>query len=54
VQVPDVAAACVRVVELGGTVVMPKQSTPFGLDFAYVADPDGSTFGVWTPPPAAP
>lgn len=52
VQVPDVAAACGRVEELGGTVVVPRQTTPIGLEFAYVADPDGSTFGVWTPPPA--
>jgi predicted enzyme related to lactoylglutathione lyase len=29
---------------------MPLQETPNGLRFAYLADPDGSTFGVWTPP----
>jgi len=33
--------------------VVPRQTTPDGLAFAYVADPDGSTFGVWTPPSAA-
>ncbi|MFA5885073.1 MAG: VOC family protein [Acidimicrobiia bacterium] len=53
VQVPDVETACARVAELGGSVVMAKQSTPDGLEFAYVADPDGATFGLWTPPPAA-
>ena len=53
VQVPDVDAACTRVAELGGTVVVARQTTPDGLAFAYVADPDGSTFGVWTPPSAA-
>jgi predicted enzyme related to lactoylglutathione lyase len=53
VQVEDVAAACDRVGKVGGTVVVGKQSTPFGLDFAYVSDPDGNTFGVWTPPPAS-
>ena len=53
VQVPDVAAACARVEALGGAVVMPVQQTPDGLAFAYVADPDGSVFGVWTPPPAS-
>lgn len=50
VQVPDVAAACARVDELGGKVVMPPQTMPTGLSYAYVADLDGSTFGVWTPP----
>jgi predicted enzyme related to lactoylglutathione lyase len=50
VEVGDVAAACRRVEELGGTVAMPLQETPNGLRFAYLADPDGSTFGVWTPP----
>jgi predicted enzyme related to lactoylglutathione lyase len=52
VQVPDVAQACARVEELGGAVAVPLQSTPLGLDFAYVTDPDGNVFGVWTPPDA--
>jgi predicted enzyme related to lactoylglutathione lyase len=52
VQVPDVAASCGRVVELGGRVIAEPQKTPDGLVFAYVADPDGSVLGVWTPPAA--
>ena len=50
VQVPDVEAALARVDEHGGTIIVPRQSTPNGLEFAYVADPDGSMFGLWTPP----
>jgi len=50
VQVPDVDAALARVTEQGGTVAVPRQTTPTGLEFAYVADPDGSVFGLWTPP----
>lgn len=49
VQVDDVAAACEAVGRAGGSVVMPAQTTDDGLDFAYVADPDGSVVGVWKP-----
>ena len=52
VQVPDVAAACERVVAAGGSVVLPAQQTPFGLSFAHVTNPDGAVFGVWCPPAA--
>jgi predicted enzyme related to lactoylglutathione lyase len=50
VQVADVEATCARAAQVGGTVVMPPQTAPTGLRFAYIADPDGSTLGVWTPP----
>ena len=50
IQVPDVAAACGAVEQAGGSVVMPMTETPIGLKFAYVADPDGSVFGLWCPP----
>ena len=50
VQVPDVPAAVDRVVEHGGSVVAATQTTPYGLSFAYVANPDGSVFGLWCPP----
>ncbi|HUG83423.1 MAG TPA: VOC family protein [Euzebya sp.] len=53
IQVPDVQASCDAVEGAGGKVAMPPQTTPDGLHFAYLTDPDGSTFGVWTPPPAS-
>jgi len=51
-QVPDVNAALERVHDAGGTVVMPAQSSPNGIQFAYVADPTGAVRGIWTPPAA--
>jgi predicted enzyme related to lactoylglutathione lyase len=53
VQVPDVAATCAHVKELGGRVISEPQTMPEGLTFAYVTDPDGGVLGVWTPPPAS-
>jgi predicted enzyme related to lactoylglutathione lyase len=53
IQVDDVAAALDAVRDAGGSVVADAQSTPTGLAFGYAADPDGSVFGVWCPPPAA-
>jgi predicted enzyme related to lactoylglutathione lyase len=52
VQVDDVPAACDTVAEAGGSVVVEPQEMPNGLAFAYVADPDGSVFGLWKPPTA--
>jgi hypothetical protein len=52
VQVPDVDATLAAVVHHGGSVVAETQVSPAGLAFAYVANPDGSVFGVWCPPPA--
>lgn len=52
VQVPDVEAACAAAVAAGGTLLVAPQSTDNGLAFAYLADPDGSPLGVWTPPGA--
>jgi uncharacterized protein len=51
IQVPDVAAALAAVREVGGSVVADVEATPFGLTFGYAADPDGSVFGLWCPPP---
>jgi uncharacterized protein len=51
-QVLDVDAALERVHDAGGTVVMPTQSTPNGIQFVYVADPTGAVLGVWKPPAA--
>jgi predicted enzyme related to lactoylglutathione lyase len=52
VQVPDVAATLTSVQEHGGSVVVDAQKMPTGLSFGYAANPDGSVFGVWCPPPA--
>ena len=51
VQVADVAAVCAAAAPAGGGVALSPQTTPTGLRFAYLTDPDGSTFGIWTPPP---
>lgn len=45
-------AALERVRDAGGTVVMATQSTPTGIQFAYIADPTGAVLGVWKPPAA--
>lgn len=50
VEVPDVAAALASVTANGGSAVTEAQATPFGLTFAYAANPDGSVFGLWCPP----
>lgn len=51
VQVPDVEATLGAVREHGGSAITDVQSMPNGLTFAYAANPDGSVFGVWCPPP---
>ncbi len=50
VQVPDVAAALQAAAAHGGSIVVDAETTPIGLTFGYAANPDGSVFGVWTPP----
>ena len=53
VMVPDVAATCDRVAELGGRVLIgPETVEGAGLVFANLEDPDGNHFGVFTPPAA--
>ncbi|MEU4427379.1 VOC family protein [Actinoplanes sp. NPDC024001] len=52
ILVDDVAATCERVVELGGRVDLGPLTTETGLAAAYLSDPDGNRFGVFTPPPA--
>jgi predicted enzyme related to lactoylglutathione lyase len=37
-------------VKHGGKVAMPALTTSNGLKFAYLQDPSGNTFGVFTPP----
>lgn len=52
ILVTDVAATCATAVELGGSVVAKDESPPAGPAFAYLRDPAGSLFGVFTPPAA--
>lgn len=53
VMVADVAAACQRAAELGGTVLVEPQAAPNGLVYAHLGDLDGNHIGVYSPPPAA-
>lgn len=48
--VRDTADAARRVEGAGGKVLVPPQTTPNGLTWAHLLDPDGNRFGVFTPP----
>jgi predicted enzyme related to lactoylglutathione lyase len=48
VQVDDVAAALAKAESLGGKMLVPPVTIPTGT-FAWFADPEGSTFGLWKP-----
>ncbi|MEV6631048.1 VOC family protein [Actinoplanes sp. NPDC051470] len=48
--VADTAATLRQVEEAGGKVVVPLTTTPSGLTWAHVLDPDGNRFGFFTPP----
>lgn len=48
----DTDRTCARAVELGATVAGQPETTPAGLRRAYLTDPEGNAFGVYTPPPA--
>jgi predicted enzyme related to lactoylglutathione lyase len=52
--VEDIGAHLAKVQELGGKVVVPRVDIPQYGAFAWFADPDGNTIGLWTPanPPA--
>lgn len=52
IVVPDVAAACAKVAEHGGKVLIGPVVVPGGggLTFANLQDPEGNHFGVFTPP----
>ncbi|GII87138.1 glyoxalase [Sphaerisporangium siamense] len=51
VAVADVAATCDRIEGLGGKTVMKAVGNANGPDFAYVTDPAGNLFGLFTPRP---
>jgi predicted enzyme related to lactoylglutathione lyase len=48
VQVQDIAAALAQAEALGGKTVVPPVKIPTG-EFAWFADPEGNTVGLWTP-----
>jgi predicted enzyme related to lactoylglutathione lyase len=48
VQVDDVKAYLDKAERLGGTILVPPVEIPTGT-FAWFADPDGSTIGLWKP-----
>jgi uncharacterized protein len=50
VQVDDVEAACSKVFNLGGKVLVPATTIPTGLVYAHVSDPVGNHFALFTPP----
>jgi predicted enzyme related to lactoylglutathione lyase len=50
IAVTDVAATCRAAEQLGGKVVSEQLAPPAGPPFAYLRDPVGSLFGVFTPP----
>ena len=49
-MVADVDATCAQIRDLGGSVLVGPETTSFGLRFANVTDPEGSHFGIFTPP----
>lgn len=53
VQVADVSATLSKITAAGGSIVADAQTLDMGLTFAYAANPDGSVFGLWCPPPDA-
>jgi len=49
VQVADVAATASRAEDLGGKVVVAPMDLPDGMVVAYLTDPDGSMFALFSP-----
>lgn len=52
VEVSDVQACIEEAKTLGGRMLVPPVDIPGGT-FAWIADPDGNTVGLWKPAPAA-
>ena len=51
VQVADVAATCAKTEELGGKVVVTPMAVGDGMVVAYLTDPNGSLFALFSPKP---
>jgi predicted enzyme related to lactoylglutathione lyase len=48
VEVEDVQAYLEKAVSLGGKMLVPAMDIPTGT-FAWMADPEGNTIGLWKP-----
>jgi uncharacterized protein len=51
VKVADVAATAARAEELGGKIVVAPDKPDDGMAVAYLADPNGSLFALFSPAP---
>jgi predicted enzyme related to lactoylglutathione lyase len=49
VEVEDIEAALEKAVSLGGNVLVPPVPIPPRGTFAWFADPEGNTIGLWRP-----
>lgn len=49
VNVDDIEAYIAKAQGLGAKVVVPKVDIPGYGSFAWIADPDGNTVGLWQP-----
>jgi predicted enzyme related to lactoylglutathione lyase len=52
VQVDDLAASLTSAEALGGKTLVPPTEVPGMGSFAWIADPEGNTIGLWKPVPA--
>ena len=53
VRVADVAATAARAEELGGKVVVAPNKLDDGMAVAYLTDPNGSMFALFSPAPGS-
>ena len=53
VGVEDVAATAARTEELGGKVVVAPMTMEDGMSIAYLTDPNGSMFALFSPKPGS-
>ena len=51
VRVEDVAATAARTEELGGKVVVAPMTLEDGMKIAYLTDPNGAMFALFSPRP---
>ena len=51
VQVADVSVTCAQAEELGGKIVVAPKKLDDGMAIAYLADPNGSLFALFSPKP---